>query len=42
VRLLPILRDVDTVADARKVATLCPARSEFRRVVTALDAAVAA
>ena len=42
VRLLPVLRDVDTVADARAVAVLCPAQSEFRRVVTALDAGVAA
>ena len=37
---LPVLRDVDTVADARAVADLCPAESQFRRVVTALDAGV--
>jgi len=37
---LPVLRDVDTVADARAVADLCPADSQFRRVVNALDAEV--
>ncbi|WP_433724391.1 TIGR04282 family arsenosugar biosynthesis glycosyltransferase [Actinoplanes sp. CA-051413] len=37
---LPVLRDVDTVADARAVADLCPADSQFRRVVTALGAEV--
>jgi glycosyltransferase A (GT-A) superfamily protein (DUF2064 family) len=42
VGLLPVLRDVDTVADARAVAALCPAQSEFRRVVAALDAVVPA
>jgi rSAM/selenodomain-associated transferase 1 len=42
VNLLPTLRDVDTVMDARAVAALCPAHSEFRRAVTALDAAVPA
>lgn len=42
VSLLPDLRDVDTVADARHVAALCPAHSAFRRVVTGLDAEVPA
>jgi uncharacterized protein len=37
---LPVLRDVDTVADARAVADLCPPDSQFRRVVNALDAEV--
>ncbi|MGW4943060.1 TIGR04282 family arsenosugar biosynthesis glycosyltransferase [Actinoplanes sp. NPDC004185] len=37
---LPVLRDVDTVADARAVAGLCPPDSQFRRVVNALDAEV--
>jgi glycosyltransferase A (GT-A) superfamily protein (DUF2064 family) len=37
---LPVLRDVDTVADARAVADLCPADSQFRRVVTTFDAEV--
>ena len=38
VGLLPVLRDVDTVGDARAVAALCPDESQFRRVVTTLDA----
>ncbi|GAA3350961.1 DUF2064 domain-containing protein [Amorphoplanes nipponensis] len=42
VSLLPVLRDVDTVTDARAVAALCPAGSEFRQAVTALDAGVPA
>ncbi len=42
VSLLPTLRDVDTAMDARAVAAQCPAHSEFRRAVTALDAAVPA
>ncbi len=42
VSLLPVLRDVDTVTDARTVAALCPAESEFKRVVTTLDASVPA
>lgn len=42
VKLLPVLRDVDTVADARAVAALCPPQSGFRRVVTALGAGVLA
>ncbi|MGA5301060.1 TIGR04282 family arsenosugar biosynthesis glycosyltransferase [Nucisporomicrobium flavum] len=36
VRLLPVLRDVDTVADARSVATLCRPESSFRAAVEAL------
>jgi glycosyltransferase A (GT-A) superfamily protein (DUF2064 family) len=42
VQLLPVLRDVDTVADARAVAAVCPVQSAFRRVVTSLDAGVPA
>ncbi|MFI7539988.1 DUF2064 domain-containing protein [Actinoplanes sp. NPDC049599] len=42
VSLLPTLRDVDTATDARAVAALCPAGSEFRRAVTALDAELSA
>ena len=42
VHLLPVLRDVDTAADARVVAGICPVRSAFRRAVTALDAGVPA
>jgi glycosyltransferase A (GT-A) superfamily protein (DUF2064 family) len=42
VGLLPVLRDVDTVTDARAVAALCPAQSAFKRVVTMLDAGVPA
>jgi glycosyltransferase A (GT-A) superfamily protein (DUF2064 family) len=42
VSLLPVLRDVDTVRDARAVAALCPADSAFRRVVTTFDAGVPA
>ncbi|MEV4709464.1 DUF2064 domain-containing protein [Actinoplanes sp. NPDC049316] len=36
VRLLPVLRDVDTAADARSVATLCRPESRFRTAVEAL------
>jgi rSAM/selenodomain-associated transferase 1 len=39
VRLLPHLRDVDTAADARAVAALCPAGSRFARAVAAEVAA---
>jgi uncharacterized protein len=35
VRLLPRLRDVDTAADARTVAAMCPADSRFARAVAA-------
>jgi len=35
VRLLPRLRDVDTAADARAVAALCPPGSRFARAVAA-------
>ncbi|MDI6104878.1 TIGR04282 family arsenosugar biosynthesis glycosyltransferase [Actinoplanes sp. NEAU-A12] len=35
VHLLPRLRDVDTVADARAVAAMCPADSRFARAVAA-------
>ncbi|UQU64355.1 DUF2064 domain-containing protein [Couchioplanes caeruleus] len=36
VRLLRVLRDVDTVADARSVATLCHPESRFRAAVEAM------
>jgi rSAM/selenodomain-associated transferase 1 len=36
VALLPELRDVDTAADARAVAALCPSGSRFGRAVTDL------
>lgn len=39
---LPILRDVDTAADARAVAALCPPLSRFARAVALLDAGVPA
>ncbi|MET8148644.1 DUF2064 domain-containing protein [Actinoplanes sp. NPDC049668] len=39
---LPTLRDVDTAADARGVAALCPAGSRFALTVTALMSPVAA
>jgi glycosyltransferase A (GT-A) superfamily protein (DUF2064 family) len=42
VALLPILRDVDTAADARAVAALCPPPSRFARAVALLDAGVPA
>jgi glycosyltransferase A (GT-A) superfamily protein (DUF2064 family) len=42
VSVLPTLRDVDTATDARAVATMCPADSSFRRVVTALGVGVPA
>lgn len=38
VRLLPVLRDVDTAADARSVAMLCRRDSSFRAAVEAVDA----
>ena len=42
VGLLPVLRDVDTAADARAVAALCPLHSRFRQAVTTVDAVVPA
>jgi glycosyltransferase A (GT-A) superfamily protein (DUF2064 family) len=42
VSLLPVLRDVDTAADARAVAALCPEHSLFRRAVEAVDARIPA
>jgi glycosyltransferase A (GT-A) superfamily protein (DUF2064 family) len=36
VAALPVLRDVDTAADARTVATLCPPDSRFARAVPEL------
>ncbi len=36
VELLPVLRDVDTAADATEVAALCPAGSRFAATVPAL------
>ncbi|BCJ52542.1 hypothetical protein Asp14428_40170 [Actinoplanes sp. NBRC 14428] len=38
VDLLPVLRDVDTVSDARSVAPMCPADGLFRRTVEAMPA----
>jgi rSAM/selenodomain-associated transferase 1 len=32
VAMLPVLRDVDTIADVREVVALCPAASRFRTV----------
>jgi uncharacterized protein len=37
--LLPVQRDVDTIADARAVAALCPGRSRFATLLARMPAA---